>query len=362
MAEPARASPPRPDGQGQRPASPDKPPVERTREELMAVLMQDFPALTRDELLALTDEDLPTLSDVFPLRMQDVPRVTRDELLALTDDDLPSIDDLPPPDLMEQEEVLRYMSFALRWALGRYPRTYVACYSLLYDTISPDVPGRVRPPWLEPDVLVAFGVGSHRRRSYALWCEGKAPDFVMEVASLSTWKRDRDEKPALYEKLGVREYFLYDPVGGRLEPRLQGHVLRHGRYRPLRPERLGNGEQGLHSETLGLWVYLEGPEQALRWHDPVTGQDLKDYNEACDAREAAEARAADATAAREKEQAAREAEARAREEKAARRATEARAREAEAHAREEAAARRAAEEETAELRAQLRRLRGESGT
>ena len=129
----------------------------------------------------------------------------------------------------------------------------------------------------EPDVLVAFGVGSHRRRSYAIWKEGKPPEFVMEIASVSTWRRDRDEKPAIYESLGVREYFLYDPVGGRLEPRLQGHVLRDGRYRPLRPERLANGERGLRSETLGLWAYLQGPEQALRWHDPVTGKDLEDY-------------------------------------------------------------------------------------
>ena len=127
----------------------------------------------------------------------------------------------------------------------------------------------------EPDVLVAFGVGSHRRRSYAIWQEGKPPEFVMEIASVSTWRRDRDEKPAIYESLGVREYFLYDPVGGRLEPRLQGHVLRDGRYRPLRPERLPNGERGLRSETLGLWAYLQGPEQALRWHDPVTGKDLR---------------------------------------------------------------------------------------
>ena len=341
MAEPAPASQPRSDGRGQHPATPDKPSVERTREELMAILMQDYSGLTRDEYLALTDDDLPTLSDLLPLRMQDVPRVTRSELLALTDDDLPSIDDLPPPDLMEQEEVLRYTASALRRVLGRHPGTYVACYTLLYDTISPDERGRVHPPRVEPDVLVAFGVGNHRRRSYALWREGKAPDFVMEVASVSTWKHDRDEKPAIYEKLGVREYFLYEPVGGRLEPRLQGHVLRDGRYRPLRPERLGNGEQGLRSETLGLWVYLEGPEQALRWYDPVIGQDLGDYDEVHAAREAAEAHA------REAETRAQEAEGRAREVEAAGRATESRV--------------RAAEEEAAELRAELRRLRGEPG-
>ena len=77
-------------------------------------------------------------------------------------------------------------------------------------------------------------------------------------------------------------------MGGRLEPRLQGHVLREGRYRALRAERLPNGERGLRSETLGLWAYLQGPEQALRWHDPVTGKDPEDYEELYAAREAAE--------------------------------------------------------------------------
>ena len=361
MAEPARISQPRPGG---RPSTSDEPPVERTVEELMAIRMQDLSGLTRAELLALTDRDLPTLSDLLPLRMQDLPRVTRAELLALTDRDLPSINDLPPPDLMEQEEVLIYTVSALKRVLGRHPGTYVAGYTLLYDTIRPDEPGRVPPPWLEPDVLVAFGVGSHRRRSYAIWQEGKPPEFVMEIASVSTWRRDRDEKPAIYESLGVREYFLYDPVGGRLEPRLQGHVLRDGRYRPLRPERLANGERGLRSETLGLWAYLAGPEQALRWHDPVTGKALEDYAEVHAAREAAEARAAEEAAAREmaearaaEEAAAREmAEARIAEEATAREMAEARiaeeatAREmAEARIAEEATARKAAEEELARL-------------
>ena len=63
---------------------------------------------------------------------------------------------------------------------------------------------------------VRCGAVLHRRRSYAIWREGKPPEFVMEIASASTWRRDRDEKPAIYESLGVREYFLYDPVGGRL--------------------------------------------------------------------------------------------------------------------------------------------------
>ena len=114
----------------------------------------------------------------------------------------------------------------------------------------------------------------------------------MEIASESTWKRDRDEKPARYASLGVGEYFLYDPMGSRLDPRLQGYALHGGRYRRLREERLGNGERGVCSPVLGLCAWLRGPSQELRWYDPVTGRDLEDYDEAKAGRDAAEERTA----------------------------------------------------------------------
>ena len=55
---------------------------------------------------------------------------------------------------------------------------------------------------VSPDILVAFGV---ERRSYRTWEEGKAPDFVLEVLSPSTWTKDRGEKRRTYAGLGVRE-------------------------------------------------------------------------------------------------------------------------------------------------------------
>ena len=387
MAEPARFPTPRPRKPpvtpAETPASPGpvEPPGSRT---------QGLSRLPRDELLALAERDLPSMDELLAIRMQDLPRLPRDELLALTERDLPAIDDLAPPDFMFQDQVTIYTMLALWQGLEHHPDTYVASYAPVYATGRPDESGQVRPVWVVPDIVVSFGVGNHNRVSYVVWKEGKPPEFVMEFASPSTWRRDRDEKPALYESLGVREYFLFDPVGGLLEPRLQGHVLRDGRYRPMRLERLPNGERGLRSEVLGLWAYPEGPGQTLRWHDPVTGKDLEDHHELRHARKAAEARAAEETAAREtaearaaeetaaretaearaaEETAAREAaEAWAAEETAAREAVEARAAEetaareaAEARVVEAVAARTAAEEELADLRAQVRRLRNESG-
>ncbi|MDE0459925.1 MAG: Uma2 family endonuclease [Chromatiales bacterium] len=238
-------------------------------------------------------------------------------LRALTDRELPSTDGIPMPESMVQGPHLRYTVEALRWWFAtRRPGTCVAGDVLVYAEGVVEADGGVRARSIAPDVLVSFGVGERLRDSYVMWREGKAPDFVLEIASESTWRRDRDEKPGRYAALGVGEYFLYDPEGGRLEPRLQGYVLEEGAYRRLPGERLGNGAWGVRSPVLGLSGWLRGPRGELRWRDPDTGRDLEDYAEAQAGRAAAEARAAG-----------------------------------------EAVTRRAAEAENAELRAQLRRLR-----
>ena len=66
-------------------------------------------------------------------------------------------------------------------------------------------------PYVVPDVMVAFGVPSERfRLSYQTWRMGKVPDFVLEVVSESSWRRDYGSKRELYERLGVAEYFIFD--------------------------------------------------------------------------------------------------------------------------------------------------------
>ena len=69
-----------------------------------------------------------------------------------------------------------------------------------------------------------------------MWRVGKAPDFVLEILSPSTSRKDAADKPALYRRMGAREYFLFDPTD-RLEPRLHGWRFdtgdeSHGANRP----------------------------------------------------------------------------------------------------------------------------------
>ena len=116
-----------------------------------------------------------------------------------------------------------------------------------------------------PDVLVAKGVGNHYRRSFRVWEEKTTPQVVFEIASKKTWRKDVGKKRELYERLGVAEYFLFDPEGVWLDPRLQGFHLENGVYVPLRL----NADSGLTSAELGLRFTPEAG--MLRLSDVQTG-------------------------------------------------------------------------------------------
>jgi Uma2 family endonuclease len=120
-----------------------------------------------------------------------------------------------------------------------------------------------------PDAFVVKGVPKlPPRRSYRLWQEGKAPCFALEITSDSTRQLDLSRKMDVYQKLGIEEYFLFDPLGDYLDPRLQGYRLARGRYRPVLP-----GPDGtLASIALGLTFLPE--ENRLRLVDTLTGEPL----------------------------------------------------------------------------------------
>ena len=177
-----------------------------------------------------------------------------------------------------------------------------------------------------PDVFVVFGVEDRVRRHYLVWEEGKGPDFVLEVASKSTWREALGPKRKVYARLGVKEYWLYDPTGEYLTPVLQGIRLAGSAYVRQLAVTSPDGALMLHSETLGL--ELRAKDGEMRFRDPATGRILLSYQEEAAARRTAESHAEREAAAR------REAESRAEQESIARRAAEARVAELEALLRE----------------------------
>ena len=160
---------------------------------------------------------------------------------------------------------------------------------------------------------------------------GKPPDFVLEVASRSTGRRDYTVKREGYAGYGVREYWRFDHTGGEFhDAPIAGDILVGDKYEPIE---IYEGSEGLlwgHSAVLGLDLCWDDGE--LRLRDPLTGDFLPTPEELQSESEAAHISA-------EAERAARET--------------------AEARTESERAARQSAEARVAELEAELRRLRGE---
>jgi Uma2 family endonuclease len=159
-------------------------------------------------------------------------------------------------------DALIYLREALRDYFRDDPQTYVAGNMLLYyEAGNPAA-------CVAPDVFVVQGVAKGERRTYRLWDEGQAPAVVFEITSRGSRLEDLGTKRAIYAMLGVREYFLYDPLGEYLRPSLQGYRLQEGEYQRVPP----GAEGRLVSQALSLELRLE--DGRLRVFDPTTGERL----------------------------------------------------------------------------------------
>ena len=242
----------------------------------------------------------------------------------------PSSDGQPMAENDAQRHAIIYAINALTRHFGGRPDVYVSGDLLIYyEEGNPRVS-------IVPDVFVVFGVEDRERPNYKLWEERRAPDFVLEVASPSTWREDLTRKRSVYARLGVREYCQYDPKGEHLPARLLGWRLTPSGYVPQPVETAPGGGSALQSRTLGLELRA-APGREMRFRDPATGRDLNSYDEEAEGRRAeAEGRRAEAEGRRAEAEGRRAAEARADAAEARAAAAEARAAAAEALLRERA--------------------------
>ena len=209
---------------------------------------------------------------------------------------------------------------------------------------------RMRRPMLGlryPDLLVAFDAdvaAFNRSNAYVIEEQGKPPDFVLEIASPSSLRRDLVDKRAAYANLDIPEYWRFDELAEHDHPKLAGDRLEGRRYRPLPVEQLPDGVAQGYSPVLDL--HLRWEQGRLIWHDPATGRPIASLAEErarADAEQGARLLAED-LARREAERARGEQEARIRSDE---------------RARGEQEARILAEERARQLEAELRRLRGQ---
>ena len=129
------------------------------------------------------------------------------------------------------------------------------------------------------------------RNGYVISEVGKPPDFVLEVASESTGRRDYTAKRAIYAEYGVAEYWRFDRSGGQYHDRpLSGDRLTNGRYEPIPLDTGADGVIRGYSPVLELELHWD--DSQLRFYDPAAGDYLPDLAEAIAQRDAAEARVA----------------------------------------------------------------------
>ncbi|MDE2786013.1 MAG: Uma2 family endonuclease [Chloroflexota bacterium] len=125
---------------------------------------------------------------------------------------------------------------------------------------------------IAPDVYLAFGVDAaaiRPRKIYLPWEVGKPPDWAMEIASESTASADVNRKPAIYAAIGVREFWHFDPTGGRYygQP-IWGGELADGSYREFPQTREPDGILKVYSPLLGISLCWD--DGWPRVYDPAT--------------------------------------------------------------------------------------------
>ncbi len=123
-----------------------------------------------------------------------------------------------------------------------------------------------------PDVMVIFDVTPGGRDNYKIWEEGQVPTVIFEMTSFGTKGQDEIFKKTLYEQLGVKEYWLFDPKGEWVEQQLRGYRLRGEIYEPIEDGR---------SEPLQLRLLVEG--RLIGFYRENNGEKLLIPNELAEA-------------------------------------------------------------------------------
>lgn len=144
---------------------------------------------------------------------------------------------------------------------------------------------------VQPDLFIAFGVEAATIRenlpNFWIWETGKVPDFVMEVAYPSTARNDLGHKRDLYARLGVNEYWRFDPTGGDLygQPMI-GERLVNGQFQPCAIVASEERRLRFHSALLNVDFQWDG--SSFDVVDPETGRAIDPLAIAQDAITAAE--------------------------------------------------------------------------
>ena len=154
---------------------------------------------------------------------------------------------------------------------------------------------------LAPDLVIAFGVRADAivsRNGYVISEVGKPPDWVLEIASRATGRRDYTYKRDAYAAYGIGEYWRFDRTGGRFhDAPLAGDTLIDGSYMPIRSTRESDRLIWGRSPTLELDLVWDDGD--LRLRKPFSDEYLPDAKQLSARIDTAEGRAGRAEKERE---------------------------------------------------------------
>lgn len=133
---------------------------------------------------------------------------------------------MAPPARIHQEISVELTRQLANFLEGKRCRVYHAPFAVRLFEQDGDTPEDVKTV-VEPDISVVCDPGKLDGRG----CKG-APDMVMEILSPSTQRHDRLVKLDLYQRAGVREYWIVDPDSRTVQVFLleHGSVLPHEVY------------------------------------------------------------------------------------------------------------------------------------
>jgi len=182
--------------------------------------------------------------------------------VAQPKNDYPTSDGKPMAETDLHRDLMLALIETLKWWFRDRPKVYVSGNLLVHYQ-----KGNKRVH-VSPDVFVVPGIGNHRRENYLLWEEARGLDVVIELTSKTTKREDVETKYNLYlNKLGVKEYFLFDPKEEYLKPSFQGFRRVKDEFRPIKP-------MAGRMPSKALELHLERVGEELRLWNPANGEQL----------------------------------------------------------------------------------------
>lgn len=150
----------------------------------------------------------------------------------------------PAPSLTHQRVLGQLFVAIANFLKGRNCQVFVAPFDVRLPAA--DEADAAVQTVVQPDISIICDASKLDERG----CRG-APDWVIEIVSPSTSTHDRKTKRALYERHGVREYWLVHPA----EAALSVYLLNERSYG--KPEEYGDNDRVSPRDFPGLVIALD---------------------------------------------------------------------------------------------------------